>query len=161
MNTRFSALLPLAILASLAFAATPKAQEEKPAAAAPIRALMVTGGCCHDYEKQKLILSSGISERANVEWTIVHEGGTSRDHKVSIYSKPDWAKGYDVILHNECFGAVTDDAFIEGITQGTQGRVASVDPALLRRTATATPRPTSGARCSASAPTTTVRRTRS
>ena len=127
MNTRLSALLPLAILASLAFAATPRAQEEEPAAAAaPIRALMITGGCCHDYEKQKLIISSGISERANVEWTIVHEGGKSRDHKVSIYSKPDWAKGYDVILHNECFGAVTDDAFIEGITQAHKDGVASV-----------------------------------
>ena len=35
---------------------------------------MVTGGCCHDYEAQKKILSEGISARANVEWTIVHEG---------------------------------------------------------------------------------------
>ena len=30
----------------------------------PIRALMVTGGCCHDYEAQKKILSEGISARA-------------------------------------------------------------------------------------------------
>ena len=50
----------------------------------PIRALMITGGCCHDYENQKRILSEGISKRANVTWTILHEGGPSGDHKVSI-----------------------------------------------------------------------------
>src|SRR5688572_2847324 len=77
----------------------------------PIKALMVCGGCCHDYAKQKIILSEGITARANVEWTIVHEGipdsarkYDARDHKVSLYEKADWSKGYDVVLHNECFG---------------------------------------------------------
>lgn len=83
----------------------------------PLRALMVTGGCCHDYEQQKKILSEGISARANVAWTIIHEGGDTRTHQVSIYAKDDWAKGFDVILHNECFGAVTDVAFIERIAK--------------------------------------------
>ena len=81
----------------------------------PLRALMVCGGCCHDYEAQKKILSEGISARANVEWTIVHEGGPGKDHRVSIYEKPDWWKGYDLVLHNECFGDVNDNAFVEGI----------------------------------------------
>ena len=128
MNTRLISLLPLAIFGSLALISAPKAEEDQTPAAAtePIHALMITGGCCHDYDKQKLIISSGISERANVKWTIVHEGGDSRDHKVSTYSKPDWAKGYDVIVHNECFGAVTDDAFIEGITKAHKEGVASV-----------------------------------
>jgi type 1 glutamine amidotransferase len=83
----------------------------------PLKALMVTGGCCHDYENQKRILSEGTSKRANVEWTIVHEGGDTRDHKVSIYSKPDWAKGYDIVLHNECFGYVEDVEFVESIAK--------------------------------------------
>jgi len=82
----------------------------------PIHALMVCGGCCHDYENQKRILSEGISKRANVEWTIVQEG-TDREHRVSIYENPDWAKGYDVVLHNECFGFVKDDKFVEGIAK--------------------------------------------
>ena len=85
-------------------------------AAQPIRALMVCGGCCHDYEAQKKILSEGISARANVTWTIVHEG-TDRTHHVSIYTNADWAKGYDVVLHNECYGFVTNVAFIEGIVR--------------------------------------------
>jgi len=83
----------------------------------PLKVLMVCGGCCHDYEQQKVILSAGISERINAEFTIVHEGGDSREHKVSIYSNPDWAKGYDCVLHNECFGAVADAAFVEGIAR--------------------------------------------
>lgn len=84
------------------------------AAPKPIRALMICGGCCHDYEAQKKIISEGVSARANVEWTIFHEG-KERDHKLTIYDRADWAKGYDVVVHNECFGHVTDVAFIEKI----------------------------------------------
>src|SRR5665213_4365699 len=74
-------------------------------AAEPIRALLLTGGCCHDYGEQQKILTEGISARANVVWTILYEGGSSkggviRDHRMSIYEKPDWTKGYDVIVHN-------------------------------------------------------------
>src|SRR2546423_1352143 len=50
-------------------------------AAEPIKALMITGGCCHDYEQQKKILSEGISARANVTWTIIHEGGGEAEAK--------------------------------------------------------------------------------
>ncbi|WP_157211032.1 ThuA domain-containing protein [Verrucomicrobium spinosum] len=96
-----------------------EAPKEKPK---PLRVLMVTGGCCHDYENQKRILAEGLSSRSNVEFTIVHEGPDpkakdARNHKVSIYEKDDWAKGYDLILHNECFGAVDDVAFVERIAK--------------------------------------------
>lgn len=87
----------------------------------PLKVLMVCGGCCHDYAQQKLILSEGISSRANVEFSIVHEDAADkkfeREHKVSIYEKADWAKGYDVVLHNECFGKVTDNEFINRIAK--------------------------------------------
>ncbi len=82
----------------------------------PLRVLMVTGGCCHDYEQQKKILSEGISERANVAWTIVHEGKDRKD-KVSIYERRDWAQGYDVVVHNECFGAIEDVDYVENIAR--------------------------------------------
>jgi len=107
------------------------ADSAKPAEAAkPLKVLMVTGGCCHDYEKQKLILSEGLSSRANVEFTIVHEEGPAgkkdKSHKISIYEKEDWAKGYDVVLHNECFGAVTDVAFVERIAKAHHNGVPAV-----------------------------------
>lgn len=84
-------------------------------AAEPLKALLITGGCCHDYEAQKKIISEGISQRANVTFTILHEGGTDRNHKISIYSDPAWASKYDVIVHNECFGGVVDPDFVKGI----------------------------------------------
>ncbi len=100
------------------------------AAEKPIRALMVCGGCCHDYANQKRILSEGITARANVEWTIVHEdapvGANERLHRVSIYEKPEWWKGYDVVLHNECFGAIEDVAFVDGIAAAHHAGVAAV-----------------------------------
>jgi type 1 glutamine amidotransferase len=85
------------------------------AEARPIRALLITGGCCHDYNKQRIILPEGVSARANVVWTVVQEGGTSTDHRISIYEKTDWAEGYDVIVHNECFADVNDPVLIENV----------------------------------------------
>ncbi len=97
----------------------------------PLKVLMVTGGCCHDYENQKRILAEGISARANVEFTIVHEGPEpkakdARTYKISIYEKEDWAKGYDVVVHNECFGAVDDVAFVERIAKAHHNGVPAV-----------------------------------
>jgi type 1 glutamine amidotransferase len=96
-------------------------------AAEPLRALLITGGCCHDYDNQKKILSDGISARANVEWTIVQEGGKSLDHKVSVYSQPDWSKGYDVVVHNECFANVKDVDFVAGILKAHRDGTPSVN----------------------------------
>jgi type 1 glutamine amidotransferase len=84
-------------------------------AAKPLEVLYVTGGCCHDYDGQKQVIAKGLAARARVNVTVVHEGGTSTDHKVSIYSKPEWAKGYDVVFHNECFAKVKDLDFVKGI----------------------------------------------
>src|SRR5579872_555558 len=63
-------------------------------AAEPIRALLICGGCCHDYTAQKKIISEGISARANVTWTLLMEGGDghsggTREHEMSIYHKPN------------------------------------------------------------------------
>lgn len=95
-------------------------------AAEPLKGLLITGGCCHDYEKQKVIITEGISQRANFKWDIVHEGGDGREHKVSVYSNPDWAKKYDLIVHNECFGQVTDPDFVKGIAKAHYGGVPGI-----------------------------------
>ena len=85
--------------------------------ARPLRVLHLTGGCCHDYEKQKTILSEGISERANVKFEIVHEGGKSGDYQFPMLKKEDWGNNYDAVLYNICFAHVKDVAYIEGITK--------------------------------------------
>lgn len=79
----------------------------------PIRALLVTGGGggYHDYKAQKKILTEGISARANVVWTVVHEDG-SLAHEMRLFSDPNWARDYDVIVHNTCFSEVKDPAAV-------------------------------------------------
>lgn len=85
------------------------------AADKPIQALLVTGGCCHDYDRQKLILTRGISARANVRWTVVHQGGKTTDTKIPLYEDPNWAEGFDIVVHNECFAHVKDKEFVDNI----------------------------------------------
>ena len=77
---------------------------------------MITGGGYHDYKKQKTILSEGISARANVEWTIVLEN-PKKKAKPKLYEDPNWARGYDVIFHNECFAGYSDREVIDGIVK--------------------------------------------
>jgi type 1 glutamine amidotransferase len=98
-------------------------------AAEPIKALLITGGGSHDYEQQKNILTKGISARANVTWTIVDEAEGDKDvktHEVSVYNKPDWSKGYDIVVHDECFGQVTNADFVEKIAKGHAGGIPAV-----------------------------------
>jgi type 1 glutamine amidotransferase len=98
-------LIAFALLAG-ALAAVAPASDTPPAK--PIRALLVIGGCCHDYPKQKDILPKGISARANVEWTVAYDPDTGQGHLNPVYKNPDWAKGFDVVVHDECSSAVKD-----------------------------------------------------
>ena len=81
----------------------------------PIRALLVAGGCCHDYAKQKDIITKGISARANVEWTLSYDPDTGTKHLNPVYENDDWAKGYDVVVHDECSADVKDLKVIDRI----------------------------------------------
>ena len=79
-----------------------------------IRALLITGGCCHDYDAQIKILQEGLGKHANIAWT-VEQYDERRDTKAKVYQKSHWAQNYDVVIHNECFGAVVDGGFVESI----------------------------------------------
>ena len=68
----------------------------------PLRVLLVTGGCCHDYEKQHLILGEGLSARANVEVTFAHNPDKTTKCTFDLYKNKDWAKDFDVVIHDEC-----------------------------------------------------------
>jgi type 1 glutamine amidotransferase len=92
----------------------PAADKDK-ADAKPLKALLVIGGCCHDYAKQKDILTKGISARANVEWTVAYDPDTSTKHVNPVYAKADWARGFDVIVHDECSADVKDLDVINSI----------------------------------------------
>ncbi|MBB73153.1 MAG: heme-binding domain-containing protein [Planctomycetaceae bacterium] len=88
---------------------------QEAAADRPLQALLVTGGCCHDYARQQRILTRGISARADVVWTVVNQGGATTNTKIPLYRDPEWSRGFDVVVHNECFADVRDKEFVERI----------------------------------------------
>ncbi len=86
--------------------------------AQPLKVLVVTGGCCHDYPFQTKALQEAAKARnVSVEWTVVNEGGNGTSAKIDLYKNADWAKGFDVVVHNECFAATTDEDYIRSITK--------------------------------------------
>lgn len=82
----------------------------------PIKALLVTGGCCHDYNFQTKALTMASEARAPIEWTVVNKGGRGTHAEIDLYNDPNWAKPYDVVVHNECFAATKNPEYIRKIT---------------------------------------------
>ncbi len=90
----------------------------------PLKVLLITGGCCHDYVKQKDVLKAGLEARANVIVDHAHSADSSTKPPIEqIYGKPgekpnpDYAKGYDVVIHDECSAGVNDPAIIAAVLQ--------------------------------------------
>lgn len=83
----------------------------------PIKAMLITGGCCHDYQNQKRIITEGIAARCKIkiEWTIVHQGGSTTNARIPLFEDKDWAAGYDVVIHNECFAQISDKEWVERV----------------------------------------------
>ena len=83
----------------------------------PLKALLVTGGCCHDYDEQRNILPMAVDLNCKVpvEWTILHQRTKGTDNLLEFYKNPAWADGYDVVVHNECFANVGNENYISGI----------------------------------------------
>lgn len=99
----------------------------KPGTVRPLRGLLITGGCCHDYPGQATILTEGLSKRANIGWDIVMDPGqTGTRHKISIYKTEDWARKYDVVVHNECFADEKELDWLERIVQPHRDGVPAV-----------------------------------
>jgi putative membrane-bound dehydrogenase-like protein len=81
----------------------------------PLKALLIAGGCCHDYAKQQEILSKGIMARAYVQVDVYWTDDKSTAPVMPLYDNDDWAKGYDVIIHDECSAGITDKAIVARI----------------------------------------------
>jgi len=103
----------LLTLVCLTVLAGPRVAPDEPAR--PIRALLVAGGCCHDYANQKELLTRGISHRVNVQWTIAYDSNSSTGHRNPVYDQADWSKDFDVVVHDECSSDVNDTNVIETI----------------------------------------------
>lgn len=100
-----SVLAAILLIAATSFAAdTP-----------PLRALLVLGGCCHDYDAQQDLLKAGIEARANVQVDVIYSADTSTKPPLSIYGNSKYADGYDVVIHDECAADIKDIAVVEGV----------------------------------------------
>lgn len=113
----------LALLAALAAGLSLTAAD---APARPLRALLITGGCCHNYPFQSAQLTNAVQKLAPVEWTVVKDGGTGTRAEIPLYDNPNWAKGFDVVIHNECFADTTSPAYIRRITSAHHAGVPAV-----------------------------------
>ena len=111
---RTLAPLALALLAPLLFLKA-EPTNEPPAPPRPLKALLIAGGCCHDYKAQHEILFKGIQERANVRVDVVWTNDRSTNPPLPIYDDPNWAAGYDIIIHDECAASNTDLKIMESI----------------------------------------------
>lgn len=96
------------VLACLALSSAVSAAD-KPA---PLKALYVTGGGYHDYEKLTPLLTEGIAKHAHVTFDVKWGVEPLRDRKLG--------EGYDCIVYNLCFSEEKDPAVVDnalGVTR--------------------------------------------
>jgi type 1 glutamine amidotransferase len=83
-------------------AAAPAGAEPAP----PVKILIVSGGCCHDYAQQRKVLEAGLKVRMKAEVSHVFydpkPGEQATRPALPIYGNPRYADGFDVVIHNEC-----------------------------------------------------------
>lgn len=121
---RFLPLLPVLVTALASWFLVHAADSSK---ARPLRVLLVLGGCCHDYEVQKNLLKAGIESRIPAKVEIAYNPDKSTEATFPLYEKADWAKGYDVVIHDECSANVTDPAYVKRILDAHAGGVPAVN----------------------------------
>jgi type 1 glutamine amidotransferase len=105
-----SASIVLALCGLLASTGISGAAEPK-----PLKVMLITGGCCHDYKKQTEILKKGLEERINVTVDQIHVDDGSTKPALPIYGNPDYGAGYDLIIHDECAADIKDEATVKGV----------------------------------------------
>ena len=111
----FACVAAVAILTSTSIA---EEQTASTSEAKPVQILLVTGGCCHDYRFQAEAMQQAMKDAGvSAVWKIVNEGGNGTDAKIDLYENPNWADGYDVVIHNECFADTKDPGYIRRITE--------------------------------------------
>ncbi len=108
MSVAFRLILSIAVATSASFVAAADGPE-------PLEVLLVAGGCCHDYAVQSKILEAGIEERLNAHVTVAYSPDKTTSARFEIYEKDDWAKGYDVVIHDECSAQVNEIEYVQRI----------------------------------------------
>lgn len=96
------------------------------ASAAPLRILLATGGCWHNYTTHANSLRAAFV-RANVpiKWQVASLPCTDSDGKVAALDKVGWTDSADVVFFNGCYGS-KDSANIRNIVRGFKSDTALV-----------------------------------
>jgi type 1 glutamine amidotransferase len=79
------------------------------AEAAKLKALWTSGGRAHDYATRAPLLTEKISQYANVSFKVVNEPNAK------VFRDPGYAKGYDVVVYDICYGSEKDKDLIDNI----------------------------------------------
>jgi hypothetical protein len=125
-HLRYSQFAKASILfAFLIVAALPLQAQKKEVK--PLRALLITGGCCHSYATQKNILKEGIEARALVIVDQVHTDDSTNTPPLAIYGNPDYGKGYDVIIHDECAAGMNEVPLLKDVLAPHQNGIPGVN----------------------------------
>ncbi len=110
--------LAIAVCLASIFTATARADHHADHADSSLNILLITGGCCHDYDFQTKALQLAMKDRGvKAKWTVINDGGNGTEAMIDLYDKPNWAKGFDVVIHNECFANTADEDYIRKITK--------------------------------------------
>ena len=96
-------------------------------AADPLKILLITGGCCHDYDEQKDILKKGLEARAHVVVDQVHTSDKSTRPPLAILGNPNYAAGYDLVIHDECGAGLSDEAQVRAVLKPHQNGIPGVN----------------------------------
>ena len=119
-------LVQVSLIAALLFPGFPLIAAAEARSGKPLRILLITGGCCHNYAFQSQALTNAVARLAVAEWTVVNEGGNGTKAQIPLYDDPNWAKGYDLVVHNECFADTQDHDYIRKITEAHKAGVPAV-----------------------------------
>ncbi len=103
------------------------AAQETTAQRSPLQILLVAGGCCHDYGTQTKLLKEGIEKRIQAEVTVVYNSSTTTETRFEIYESDNWAKGYDVVIHDECSANVIERPYVDRILAAHKAGVPAVN----------------------------------
>ncbi len=111
------------LLVSTAFAQPVSAESTSDA----INVLLITSGCCHDYDFQTKAMQLAFDQRGvAANWTVVNDGGKGTSAEIDFYNNPRWAEGFDLVIHNECFANTDDENYIRKITEPHRAGVNAV-----------------------------------
>lgn len=105
----------------LALAVTSATAAEK-----PLKLMLITGGCCHDYKTQTEVLKKGIEERILAEVAQVHVDDKTTKPALPIHGNQDYAAGYDLVIHDQCAADIADPAIIAGVLKPHQDGMPAV-----------------------------------